>query len=773
MPGMMKRICSVLLMLAMLLCSMPVLAGGDGAIELPPDSFDVPSGPTPTPGHGSSDGAIELPPDSFDAPTPKPTATPTSKPTATPTPKPTVKPTATPTSKPTATPTATPTLKPTATPTATPTPKPTATPTAKPECRHSWIVGMTLLEPSCSSAGIAQKLCSLCQQVSEERYLLPRTEHNYTVFVEWYNEPDCAAGGTGLYACSACDSAVCVLEAPPLGHSWGSVEQIAAGCTSGSQIIRRCTSCNAVDVISENQNGALGHDMQRVVILDASCTASGLVRNQCACCDYAEADSVIPMLPHSYEELNIPPSCTQQGRSGMFCTACGQAHEDAGYIPALGHVYVVLPPVEAGCTESGLSCGEICGTCNEVFAAQEVIPARGHTEVIDPAVAADCSNSGLSEGRHCSVCGELTVPQEIIPAAGHAWEPDSSGKLYVCNICGKEADKPKRVTINLDNNYELALGESMRLNAAYAPEDSYSPLTWKSSNKKVLTVDEGGTVKAVKEGIATVTIRTENGKKDTVKIKVFDPLKPTKVELNRSGTVVLGVGEALQLEGVLYPETAESELSWTSSRAKCASVDENGRITALSRGTVTITVKTENGKKDNVKIKVVRPDIPDSIVLRESGTVSLAIGASLQLNAEILPAAADSELSWTSSKSRFAEVDGNGLVTAISEGTATITVRTENGKKDTVKIKVFDPLKPEKIELNEDGTLTIHVGEKLQLSAGLFPDTAESALTWTSGSESRAAVDENGLVTGIKKGTATITVKTENGKKDSVKIRVI
>ena len=164
---------------------------------------------------------------------------------------------------------------------------------------------------------------------------------------------------------------------------------------------------------------------------------------------------------------------------------------------------------------------------------------------------------------------------------------------------------------------------------------------------------------------------------------------------------------------------------------------------------------------------------PEKIVLDKSGTVMLPMGETLALDYVLEPNGASAEVKWSTSSKKVATVDANGVVTPVKEGTATITVTTENGKKDTVKVKVVDPYKPSKIELNESGTVTLKMGETLELGYKLQPETARTQVKWTSSSKKVAAVDANGVVTPAKEGTATITVKTANGKKDTVKVKVI
>jgi len=328
------------------------------------------------------------------------------------------------------------------------------------------------------------------------------------------------------------------------------------------------------------------------------------------------------------------------------------------------------------------------------------------------------------------------------------------------------------VELTSSGTVNIALGESLRLNANLLPATARSELKWTTSSKKIAAVDAEGIVTPVSEGTATITVTTRNSKKDTVKVKVFDPKKPTSVTLEESGTVYAWLGESLQLHAEVGPETAETKLSWTSSNTRYATVDANGVVTPVKEGTVTITVKTANGLKDTVKVQAADPKKPVSVTLEESGTVYAWLGESLKLHAAVAPETAETKLSWTSSSTRYATVDANGVVTPVKEGTATITVKTANGKKDTVKVQVADPKKPVSVTLAESGTVDAWVGVPLQLHAEVAPETAETKLSWTSSSTRYATVDASGVVTPVKTGTVTITVKTANGKKDSVKLKI-
>ena len=248
--------------------------------------------------------------------------------------------------------------------------------------------------------------------------------------------------------------------------------------------------------------------------------------------------------------------------------------------------------------------------------------------------------------------------------------------------------EPESIELSPGGTVTLYTNETLRLSVSFEPEGTEAELTWKSSRKKIAKVDQNGVVTPVKKGSAIITVRTDNGLSASMKVKVADPPKPKKVVLNRSGTIELKVGETLQLKATLSPKKAASRLSWYTSRKTIATVSKKGLVKAKREGTATITVKTANGKTARVKVKVVDPYAPDGVTLDKTGTVELKVGGKLQLNAALSPDGARSKLTWRSSRKSVAKVSSKGVVTAVKRGTATITVRTANGKKASVKVKV-------------------------------------------------------------------------------------
>ena len=149
-------------------------------------------------------------------------------------------------------------------------------------------------------------------------------------------------------------------------------------------------------------------------------------------------------------------------------------------------------------------------------------------------------------------------------------------------------------------------------------------------------------------------------------------------------------------------------------------------------------------------------------------------GDTAQITATVQPSYADNKnVTWKSSDESVATVDKNGKVTAVGNGTATITVSTVNGNYTatvTVTVKIQDDVKPDpkpeidKITVSSDNKTLTKIGDSTQINVKIEPENAESQkLIWKSSNEKVAVVDENGKVTAVGTGTATITVTTKDG----------
>ena len=246
-------------------------------------------------------------------------------------------------------------------------------------------------------------------------------------------------------------------------------------------------------------------------------------------------------------------------------------------------------------------------------------------------------------------------------------------------------------------------------------------------------------------------------------------ITPTSVALNKT-TLTLDTGKTSNLKATVYPSNAANKkCTWSSSNTRVATVDGNGKVTAKQVGTATITVKTANGKTASCNVTV--QAVPTSVSLNKT-SLTLDVSKSYTLTKTVSPSNAVTSYTWSSSNTSVATVDGNGKVTAKKAGTATITVKTANGKTASCNVTVQAvQAVPTSVSLNKT-SLTLDVSKSYTLAKTVSPSNAVTSYTWSSSNTRVATVDGNGKVTAKQVGTATITVKTSNGKTATCKVIV-
>ena len=224
------------------------------------------------------------------------------------------------------------------------------------------------------------------------------------------------------------------------------------------------------------------------------------------------------------------------------------------------------------------------------------------------------------------------------------------------------------------------------------------------------------------------------------------------------------IGETLQLTATVLPENVTNgDVTWSTSDEAIATV-ENGLVTAVAPGNVTITATTADGTELTATCAItVNPILAESIALDKT-EATMNIGETLQLTATVLPENVTSDdLAWTSSDEAIATVE-NGLVTAVAPGNVTITATTTDGSELSATCAItVNPILATSIELNETSAF-MYKGQTLQLEATVLPENVTNGdVTWSTSDETIATVDENGLVTAVKGGDAVITATTADG----------
>lgn len=321
---------------------------------------------------------------------------------------------------------------------------------------------------------------------------------------------------------------------------------------------------------------------------------------------------------------------------------------------------------------------------------------------------------------------------------------------------GQELDVPvSSVTISRPSA-ELVIGETVQITATVIPSDATDKnILWSSANPSVATVSNGGLVTAVAEGSTEITA-SAGGKKASCKVTVSKKVvEVSSVELSKT-ELSLAKGASETLIATVNPADATNKtIIWDSRDASVASVDGDGKVTALAGGTTVITAMA-SGKVASCTVTV---SVPVESLSLDQTSVTLAENESITLTATVGPAdATDKTVTWSSSNPAIATVE-DGKVTAIKEGSATITAKAGE-KSATCQVTVKKSAIPvESISLDQT-SLSLISGESERLTATVKPDNAtDKTVTWSSSNTSVVDVDQRGEVRAYEAGTAVITAK--------------
>ena len=435
-------------------------------------------------------------------------------------------------------------------------------------------------------------------------------------------------------------------------------------------------------------------------------------------------------------------------------------------------------------------------------------------------------------------------------------------------------------------------GAELALTAKLYPTDGKEGVTWKSSNTKVLTVEDGTVRYVAGTGTVTVTATANDGSKKSASVKVqvglltqsvtitepettvlrsgksltlkatTEPVKPTvsgvtfrlvnasdsvyatvaangrvtaktvnephavqvvaaskdgqaksepitltilpksnQTLILKSGTdyvtkttLIRNIGETIALKAYTLdvssevPTEVEAEnVTWKSSNAKVATVGETGKVSCNAKGKATISALVDGKVQATVTVSVTT--LVESLTIgSKTGTFTVASGKKLNLTATAAPAeAANKAVIWTITEgSEYAKISGSGVVTANKNLTVPVTVTVQAAAKDgsgvTAQQEItVNPLsygvEIKRPNASENTTLVWDMADQnvIQLSAKVYPLSAEQSVTWKSSNAKVASIDASGKITCLKAGTVTITATANDGsgKKASFKLQIV
>lgn len=356
----------------------------------------------------------------------------------------------------------------------------------------------------------------------------------------------------------------------------------------------------------------------------------------------------------------------------------------------------------------------------------------------------------------CSAIGS-TMSVSAATASKYEYSVSDATQLqkYLVSLC--DLTDTQKVLYDIDKNGELTITDATNIQKIVVGLTSDIP----SENPTSSTV-ESTTMTATKPTQATTTIEP------TTEQPTTEP-KPTSVpksvKLNKND-ITFGIGEKYTL--VTTVENGDiSQVAFTTSDRKVATVDNNGKITAVGTGTATITANTYNGLKAKCKVTVKK--LADSIKLDKT-SITLGVGEQYDFSSSIPNGTAAYFRSYYSDNTAIATVQkSGGLMTAKTAGTTTIRCKLSSGREATCKVTVKSA--PSSVTLNYT-TSTLKVGQSEAIKVKYNNNAYSFKNKWTSSNTYVATVNSDGKIYAKSLGSTTISYRTYNNKTASFKLTV-
>ena len=368
----------------------------------------------------------------------------------------------------------------------------------------------------------------------------------------------------------------------------------------------------------------------------------------------------------------------------------------------------------------------------------------------------------------CSAIGS-TMSVSAATASKYEYSVSDATQLqkYLVSLC--DLTDTQKVLYDIDKNGELTITDATNIQKIVVGLTSDVP-----SENPTSSIVESTTMTTTEPTQAT-TVSTTNPA--TVEPTTIEPTteqpttepKPTSVpksvKLNKND-ITFGIGEKYTL--VTTVENGDiSQVAFTTSDRKVATVDNNGKITAVGTGTATITANTYNGLKAQCKVTVKK--LANSIKLDKT-SITLGVGEQYDFSSSIPNGTAAYFRSYYSDNTAIATVQkSGGLMTAKTAGTTTIRCKLSSGREATCKVTVKSA--PSSVTLNYT-TSTLKVGQSEAIKVTYNNNAYSFKNKWTSSNKYVATVNSDGKIYAKSLGSTTISYRTYNNKTASFKLTV-
>ncbi len=370
----------------------------------------------------------------------------------------------------------------------------------------------------------------------------------------------------------------------------------------------------------------------------------------------------------------------------------------------------------------------------------EVTTVEGKTAT-HPSVAANFEETDI---KYVRVTNKATGGRDI--QGVKVYTPTGASDLTKVNTAN--------ITLTRGQTYTLALGTDYTTTSTGA-------ISYKSNATKIATVDANGKITAVAEGNATITLsqaadNEHNGAELKFTVTVSDNRNPSDLTLNSNEEITVEKGATAQIS-----VTCSNTVTYTSGAPSIATVDENGKITAVGYGTATITISDPGSTTNKPGTKTVTVNVPDNRTESNLKVENDALTVDRNATVQIEVTKHDGALTYRSVDEEIATVDADGVVTGLLAGEATIVVSdagSDAAKAGSVNVTVTvnDTRAASQLAITSGNNIDIDMATSR--TATITTEGAAGALSYESSDESIASVSAEGVITGKKAGTVEITV---------------
>lgn len=264
----------------------------------------------------------------------------------------------------------------------------------------------------------------------------------------------------------------------------------------------------------------------------------------------------------------------------------------------------------------------------------------------------------------------------------------------------KPVVKVKRIKLNKSIVNLAKKGKTCIVKATVYPTNAKNKkVSWKASNKNI-TVNQNGKVTAKKLGTSKIKVTAKDGSKKSATVLVVVGKKVKKITLNKT-SVTLNNNRTYKLKKSISNKNAVYKaVQWKSTNTKIATVNSNGVVKGLKRGSCYVVATAKDGSKKSAKCKVtVRQLVTKLSYNKKTQKTSVDVGKTIKFNVVVSPSNANNKgLVFSTGNKKVATVNSKGIIKGLNSGKVVITAKAKDGSKKVVKVSI--KVNPKPITMN-------------------------------------------------------------------------